>query len=67
MDSQLKNIEKHLKSGKKITAIQALNKYGCFRLAARINDLRNMGMTIITDTVKIKGKRIAQYYTVKGF
>jgi len=29
----------HLSSGRRITAIDALNKFHCFRLAARIADL----------------------------
>ena len=35
-----------LKKGKRITPVNALNKYGCFRLAARIFDLRNQGHKI---------------------
>ena len=45
-----------------ITPLDALNEAGCFRLAARIADLRAMGYRIesrmtITDT----GKRVARY------
>ncbi len=40
----------------------ALNKFGCFRLAARIADLRNDGMNIKTTIVKLKNKKqVAQY------
>jgi hypothetical protein len=54
-------IHKHLARGKEITPLQALNKYGSFRLAARINDLRDMGLVIRTRTVTKNGKRYASY------
>ena len=41
-------IKKHLEKGKKITPMQALVNYGCFRLAARINELRKDGLNILT-------------------
>ena len=63
--SQTTKIQKHLEKGKSLTAIQALNKYGCFRLAARIADLRNDGMNIKTTIVKLKNnKHIATYSMV---
>lgn len=63
--SQTTQIQRHLEKGKSLTAIQALNKYGCFRLAARIADLRNDGMNIKTTIVKLKNnKQIASYSMV---
>lgn len=63
--SQTTQIQKHLEKGKSLTAIQALNKYGCFRLAARIADLRNDGMNIKTTIIKLKNnKHIATYSMV---
>lgn len=60
--SQTTQIQRHLEKGKSLTAIQALNKFGCFRLAARIADLRNDGMNIKTTIVKLKNnKHIATY------
>ena len=45
-----------------ITAIDALNEAGCFRLAARISDLRAMGYRIESDMVTLpNGKRVARY------
>ena len=38
-----------LLAGESITPISALNRYGCFRLAARIADLRKDGWDIETD------------------
>ena len=42
-----------------ITALEALDKYQCLRLAARINDLRMQGHTINTEWTAKNGKRYA--------
>lgn len=34
---------------KGITPIEALNKFGCFRLSGRIFELREMGYDVVTD------------------
>jgi hypothetical protein len=54
-------LEEWLLNGKTITALQALNKWGCMRLSARINELRNAGFPILTDNVKQNGKIFARY------
>lgn len=36
----------HMLEGKSITALDALNSYGCFRLSARIYDLKKDGYPI---------------------
>ena len=59
--TQNQNIANYLKNGKAITPIQALNKFNCFRLAARISDLRNDGMKIITKIITKEGKSYASY------
>jgi len=46
--SQRSKILSHLKRHKTITPIQALNDFGCLRLAARIQELRE-SHTIITE------------------
>ena len=46
--SQKDLILKALKSGHRVTPIDALNRYGCFRLAARIAELRAAGHDIRT-------------------
>lgn len=63
--SQTTQIQKHLEKGKSLTPIEALNKFGCFRLAARIADLRNQGLNIKTTIIKLKNnKQIASYSVV---
>lgn len=60
--SQNKEILSYLESGKKITPIDALNVFGCFRLGARIFDLKKAGHNIISKMIELpNGKRIAEY------
>jgi hypothetical protein len=64
--SQTKEILSHLERVGSITAIEALNEYGCFRLAARIKDLRDAGHNIYTDNVDLpNGKTIAKYTLIQ--
>ena len=63
--SQNKQIADYLNKGKKLTPIDALNKFGCFRLAARIADLRNEGMNIVTTTIKLDNKKQVAQYSIK--
>lgn len=60
--SQCDDILSHLKR-EPISAIEALNRYGCFRLAARIKDLRGQGHDIETRDLELpSGKTVAEYY-----
>jgi hypothetical protein len=61
MKTQKQQIEAYLTKGKSLTPIDALSKFGCFRLAARIADLRNEGLNIATKIVTKKGKSYASY------
>jgi len=65
--SQSKLILMDLIGGHRITALDALRDYGCFRLSARIEELRRRGYQIKSDKVLIKsrfGRRtvISSYY-----
>jgi biotin operon repressor len=51
----------HLKTKQSITPLEALRKFGCFRLAARIQELREDGYNIQTNMVVKKGARFAKY------
>ena len=61
MDAQRDAILWHLERRGSITPIEALNELGCFRLAARIEELRRSGHGIKTIIEKRKGKRYARY------
>jgi len=50
-----------LKAGYSITPMDALKGCGCFRLAARINDLRAEGHIILTEKISLGGKSFASY------
>lgn len=63
--SQNKQIADYLNKGKKLTTLDALNKFGCFRLASRINDLRNNGMKITTKIIKLDNKKQVAQYSLK--
>lgn len=64
LEAQVSMILNHLKQGKSITPIEALNKYGCFRLGARIADLRKEGYNIKTNIKRVGRKRFAEYSLV---
>ena len=52
----------HLKSGRSITPLEALELYGCFRLASRISDLKKKYPLKIEKTmVGNNGKKFASY------
>lgn len=59
--TQKQMIMNHLRTYGGITPLEALQKYGCFRLGARISDLKGDGYVIRTDMVKENGKRYARY------
>ena len=59
--TQNQEIKDHLESGQTLTPLQALNKFGCFRLAARILDLREAGLDVKMKMVLGGDKRYAEY------
>jgi hypothetical protein len=51
-----------LQAGHALTALDALQRFGCFRLAARIHELRRDGWNVQERTVETRGgKRVAEY------
>jgi hypothetical protein len=60
-NTQNKLILKYLKEGNSINPIQALKKFGCFRLSARIHNLREEGHDIECNIVKVENKKFASY------
>jgi hypothetical protein len=62
-DSQNALIKGWLLNGYSITQLEALTQFGCFRLAARVADLRDKGLNVVTDMVTLEnGKRVARYF-----
>ena len=62
MKTQEENILSHLESGKHLTPLDALDLYGCFRLASRVFDLRKAGHSILMKSVTNNGKTFASYF-----
>lgn len=55
--SQSIAIARYLEAGGRLTPLQALDLFGCFRLAARIGELRNRGMDIQTKWLKVRNEK----------
>jgi hypothetical protein len=64
--SQAQVILDHLNNGGSLTALDALNQFGCFRLAARIHELRREGYQIEESTINRDGKSYSSYF-IKTF
>lgn len=62
--SQCEEILKHLQSGRSLSPLEALERYGCFRLGGRIYDLKKQGHKIKTIMVEKNGKHFASYKLV---
>lgn len=55
-------IAAYLERGFSITSLEALQMFGCMRLASRICDLRDRGMEINTCKIKTEtGKWVTEY------
>jgi hypothetical protein len=61
LTNQKYQILNYLQSGKKITPLEALDQFGCMRLASRISELRDEGYPIETKMMSDKDKRWAEY------
>ena len=65
--SQRNEILKALQQGDRLTAIDALNRFGCFRLSARIGELIEDGLPIESRMVTLdNGKSVAEYRLETG-
>ena len=51
----------YLETGASLTPLEALHKFGCFRLGARCWDLKMAGWPIVSERVKVGEKRVASY------
>lgn len=64
--TQRQSILAHLEAGHTLTAIKALERFRCFRLAARIEELRRAGHEIISEMVATPGgAKVAEYRLVE--
>jgi hypothetical protein len=47
--SQRDQVRAALEAGQRLTPLDALRRFGCYRLAARIDEIRRDGTNVITD------------------
>lgn len=59
-NAQCELILRHIRE-RPITPIEALDVYGCFRLGARIWELKQRGHQIVTERWNTNGKTVARY------
>ena len=60
--TQCEEVLRHLQTRGSITALEAIDLYGCMRLAARISDLKKQGHGISAKSITTKGgATIARY------
>lgn len=59
---QASAILEYLKKGYSLTPLEALQKFGCMRLGARIWDLKHAGHDVHCELVNDNGKHYARYY-----
>jgi hypothetical protein len=65
-ESQCSRILAYLQTGKSLTGLEALRKFDCFRLGARIWDLKDRGHAIESELIMLpNGKRVARYTLTK--
>lgn len=60
--AQSARILAYLRAGYSLNPLDALNRFGCFRLGARVWDLRREGHAIESKMVERNGKRFSEYW-----
>jgi hypothetical protein len=63
--SHSSQILSQLKKGEPLTALDALKKFGCLRLASRIHDLECAGWEITRRRITVNKKRVTEYLLAK--
>ena len=59
---QKEQIRSYLNKGKTITSLEALDILKCFRLASRINELKQEGYPVTKQMIRLdSGKYVAEY------
>ena len=62
--TQCKMIRAWLENGHTITSLEALQRFGCMRLASRIHDLRKQGMDIKALRIVTPSKKWVTQYSI---
>ncbi len=61
-ESQVREIKNHLLNGGKLTGLDALKLFGTLRLPSRIWDIKQLGVAVVDEWVKVGDKRVKQYF-----
>lgn len=68
--TQRESIAHYLATGKSLTALEALQKFGCLRLGARIYELKKEGRNIQKYIARVgngqEEKRVACYFELRA-
>lgn len=64
METQSRMILEWLKDGLKLTPLDALHAFGCFRLSARIYDLKQAGWPIQCERVTLENEKVVAEYSM---
>lgn len=72
MNTQNTRLLVYLKKYGNITQLEALSELGIFRLASRINDLKNKGHNIIGQMVDVENRfgekvKIKRYFLIENY
>ena len=59
--SQTNRILNYLQKGYKLSPLKVLRLFSCFRLASRINEIRQAGFKVKTNMIKRNKKTYANY------
>lgn len=51
-------------AGRQLTPMDALNEYGCFRLAGRVYELKQEGWPITCERRKMKNDKVVGVYSL---
>ena len=64
--SQKESVLQYLKSRRQLTPLEALKRFGCMRLGARIYELKQDGHRIHTSMVEVgNDKRVGSYLLIR--
>lgn len=64
MTPQAQRVLKHLKKHKTITPLEAIGVYGIYRLGARVYELRQAGIKVLTKYMRDEMKRPYARYSL---
>lgn len=64
--NQTEMVLDYIQKNGSITPLEALHFLGCFRLGARVWEIRSSGIPVEKEMVEENGKRYAKYYMKKS-